>query len=98
MRLSGSLSAELIGGHLARALVLDELEGDLLTFPEIAHASALDCGDVDEHVLAAIIRLNEAETLGGIEPFNCADAMTNPFAKCMKHVIAHAQDFRFFER
>ena len=73
-RRQASLGAELIGRHLARALVLHELEGDLLTFPEIAHAGALDGADVDEHVLAAVIGLNETETLGRIEPLDCADA------------------------
>jgi hypothetical protein len=34
---------------------------------------------VDEGVSAAVIRLNEAETLGGIEPFNCASGHNEPF-------------------
>jgi hypothetical protein len=67
-----SLGAQVVGRHLARALVLDELVRDLLTIAEVAHASALDGADVDEHVLTAIIRLNEAETLGPVEPFHCA--------------------------
>jgi hypothetical protein len=29
---------------------------------------------MDEHVLAAVIRLDEAITLGGIEPFDSADS------------------------
>ena len=33
---------------------------------------ALNRADVDEHVLAAAIGLDEAETLGGVEPLDCA--------------------------
>ena len=45
---------------------------DLLAFDDFAHSGAFDGRDVDERVSAAIIRLNEAEALGEIEPFNCA--------------------------
>jgi len=75
----GSLSAELIGRHLARALVLNHLVRDLLTFAEIAHSGALDSADVDENVLTAIIRLDEAKTLGRIKPLNCAGRHDEPF-------------------
>jgi hypothetical protein len=74
-----SLGAELIRRHLARTLVLGELVGDLLTFLEITHASALDGADVDEHVLPAVIRLDETETLGRIEPLDCTGAHDEPF-------------------
>ncbi|CAD5250439.1 hypothetical protein BOS5A_10377 [Bosea sp. EC-HK365B] len=66
-----SLGAQVVGRHLARTLVLDELVRDLLAVTQIAQAGALDGADVDEHVLAAIIRLDEAETLGAVEPFHC---------------------------
>jgi hypothetical protein len=60
--------AEAAGRGLAGAAVLLDLEVDLLTFNEVRHASAFDSGDVDENVRAAIVRLDEAETLGSIEP------------------------------
>jgi hypothetical protein len=63
---------EIASGHLARLVVALEVEADLLAFDEFAHSGALDGGDVNEGVVAAIIRLNEAEAFGGIEPFNCA--------------------------
>jgi len=41
---------------------------DVLPFVERAQSSALNCGDVDEHVPAARLRLNETVALGRIEP------------------------------
>ena len=41
-----------------------------LPFIEPAEAGALDCRDVDKHIFAAALRLDEAVTLGRIEPFN----------------------------
>src|SRR6185295_4557902 len=35
-------------------------------------AGALDGADMDEHVLAAVIRLDEAEALGAVEPLHCS--------------------------
>src|ERR1044071_1317332 len=49
-----------------------ELVRDLLAFAEGRQARALDGGDVDERVLAAVIRLDEAEALGGVEEFHGA--------------------------
>src|SRR5207244_6789490 len=53
--------------------VLFDLILDLLPFIERTQSSALDCGDVDEHVLAATaLRLNESIALGRIEPLHRA--------------------------
>jgi len=71
-------SLKLLGGHLAGPAVAGDLEAELLAFLQIAHASTLDCGDVNEHILAAVVRLNEAETLGGIEPFHDAGGHEEP--------------------
>ncbi|CVI21193.1 conserved hypothetical protein [Agrobacterium tumefaciens str. B6] len=76
-RPSGSL--QIAGRHFSRLVVALKLEADLLTFDEFAHACALNGGDVDERIGAAIVRLNEAEALGGIEPFNCASGHDEPF-------------------
>jgi hypothetical protein len=48
-------------GDLAGTAVFLGIEGDFLTFDQAAHSGALERGSVDEHVLAAIIRLNEAK-------------------------------------
>jgi hypothetical protein len=60
--------AQVVGRALARTLVLDQIVSDLLTFDEVTHASALNCGDVDKHVGRTFIRLDEAKTLGAVEP------------------------------
>src|SRR6266446_997461 len=44
-----------------------------LTLLEVADAGALDRGDMNEHVLRAVVRLDEAVTLLGVEPFNGTD-------------------------
>jgi hypothetical protein len=82
--------------HLARLVVALEVEADLLAFDDFAHSSALDGRDVNEGVSAAVVRLNEAEAFGGIEPFNCASGHDEPFhsniddrhAKALRMMIA----------
>src|SRR5690606_28176379 len=54
----------------AGTAVLLDLEIDLLAFDQVRHASTLDCGDVDENVLTAIVGLDEAEALGGVKPLD----------------------------
>src|SRR3954469_15961917 len=63
-------SLEILGGSLAAGTVGDQLELDLLAFRQMGHAGALDGADVHECVLAAVIRRNEAEALGAVEPLN----------------------------
>src|SRR5580658_4707554 len=63
---------ELASRHLAVLLVPFELEADLLAFAERAEAGAFHGRDVDEDVRAAVVGLNEAEALGGVEPLHCA--------------------------
>src|SRR5665213_1536900 len=55
------------GGELA-ALGHDVV-ADLLAFTEAGHAGLLDGRDVDEHVIAAVNRSDEAEALLRIEEF-----------------------------
>src|SRR5690348_6924720 len=57
----------------AAARVALDVEADLLALVQVADARALDGRDVHEHVLAAIIRLDEAEALLGVKPFYGAD-------------------------
>src|SRR6266545_1580932 len=49
--------------------VLFDLILDLLPLIERAQSSALDSRDVDKHIPAALLRLNESIAFGGIEPF-----------------------------
>ena len=50
----------------------DQFVADLLGLVEGRQTSALDGADMDEHVLRAVIRLDEAKTLLRIEPFDFA--------------------------
>src|SRR5262249_5065717 len=59
-----------VGRGFAALTVLFELERHLLAIGQAAHASALNSGNVDEHVLAAAFRRDEAEALGGVEKLN----------------------------
>src|SRR5882757_4466182 len=61
---------ELARGHLAAALVALKLVRDLLTFVQRAEARTFDGRDVHEDVVAAVIGLDEAEALGGVEPLH----------------------------
>jgi hypothetical protein len=48
-------------------------------------ASALNSADMNEHICAAIIRLNKAEAFLGIEPFNSSGSHTrNILKRCCK--------------
>ena len=68
-----SINLEIDGRLLAAALVALRVEGDLLSFSQVGEASALNGGDMDEHVLTTAHRLDESIALLGVEPFDCAD-------------------------
>jgi hypothetical protein len=61
---------QIIGGRFAGPPIGHDLEFDLLALVQAMHSSALDCADMHEDVLAAVIRLNEAEALLTIEPLH----------------------------
>jgi hypothetical protein len=63
-------SLKLVRRHLAGAAILQKLIIHLLAFTQVMHARALDGADVNEHILTAIDRLNEAEALLPIEPLH----------------------------
>jgi hypothetical protein len=67
----GSNHLEISSGLLA-ALGHD-FEADLLALVQRAHTSTLHCRDVHEHILRAIVRLNEAVALLSIEKFHSSD-------------------------
>src|SRR5271165_1438147 len=69
----GSGGAKVAGARLARALVGDEFEVDLLAFVQVVHPGALNGADMDEHVRAAVVRLDETKALLGIEPLYGSD-------------------------
>ena len=65
----GVLRARDIGSLLAFRALRD-FELDFLTFFEGLETVHIDCGEVREQILAAVIRSDEAKTFGIIEPFN----------------------------
>src|ERR1700749_591026 len=74
--------AKIVGRRLARAAVCHDLIGDLLAFTQRSKAGALDGADVHEHVVAAVVRLNEAEALGRVKPLHGSHAHGgSPFSR-----------------
>ena len=65
----GSLRADDVGSLLAFRALRD-FELDFLTFFEGLKTVHIDCGEVCEQILAAVIRGDEAKTFGIIEPLN----------------------------
>ena len=63
-----SEGAELVGGLLSALAVGGQFIGDSLVLPETTEARTLHGTDVDEHVLCAVIRLNETIAFGLVEP------------------------------
>lgn len=61
---------QLIGGLLARAAIRGHFIGNLLVLLKGTKAGTLDSADMHEDVLAAVFGLNEAITLGFVEPLN----------------------------
>ena len=62
--------AQIVGGRLAGLSIGDRLEGDLLSFVESLQSGAFDGADMHENVLAAVIRLDEAEAFLAVEPLH----------------------------
>jgi hypothetical protein len=62
--------AQVFGGRFAAAAVGHNVKGDLLSLVESAHSGAFDRADMDEDILVAVFRLNEAEALLAIEPLH----------------------------
>src|SRR5437764_15342829 len=58
---------------------------DTLTFDQRIHPRALDRGNMDEHVLTAIARLDEAVALHLVEPFHGTDSHLG-LLRCRRHV------------
>ena len=72
LRLSGGFRRLQIHSARFAALVLLQVVRQALVLNEAAHAGTLDSGDVNEGVIAAPVRLNEAVALALVEKFNGA--------------------------
>src|SRR6185369_11727560 len=89
-------SAALQIGSCRLAAVLDHVIAHLLTIAQRSDAGALDRRDMDEDVLGAIIWLDEAVTLLGVEPFDCTSSHSFPLDRCTTFAPRriHADDRR----
>src|SRR5262249_51175366 len=60
-----------IGGRSLSAILLD-VETQLLALPKGAQSRTLDGRDVHEHILGAVVGLDKAVALLGVEPLHCS--------------------------
>jgi hypothetical protein len=67
---NGSSKRQIFRARFAPHLVGLEFECNLLTFGEAGQTGALDGAYMNEHIIPAIIGLDEAKTLLAIEPLN----------------------------
>jgi hypothetical protein len=71
------LAIDLEVGRRDPATAIDQREAQGLTFGQTGQAGLLDCADVHEHILTAIIANDEAETLLAVEELDDAGAFAN---------------------
>src|SRR5450830_161516 len=81
----GSRSARLDVGSLLAFRALRDFELHLLTFFQGLEAVHVDCGEMREQILTAIIRSDEAKTFGVIEPLNGTCCHKKNFQILTKH-------------
>ena len=62
--------AQILGCRFAGPAVCNDIKRNLLSLVEGAHAGAFDGADMNENVLASLVRLNEAKTLLAVEPLH----------------------------
>src|SRR4051812_20362139 len=70
-RVRADASGDLEVGCRGLAALHHHLIADLLAFIQTTKTSRLYRCDVDEHVLAAVLRHNEAIAFGRVEPLDC---------------------------
>ena len=63
-------SSQVISGHLAGLAIFDQVVSNLLPVVQAAHARSFDGGGVNEDIVSAIVRLDEAVALRRVEPFH----------------------------
>src|SRR6185295_17477948 len=80
---------QICGSGLAAARIVLHVECQLLAFIEVAHAGTLDRRNVNEHIRAAIVLHDEAESLLGVEEFNGTCGHQGLLNKTRKRVVPH---------
>jgi hypothetical protein len=84
---------EIAGGRFARAGIRQDVEANLLALLQVAHSGALDRADMDEHVLAAVVGLDEAEALLRIKPLYCTNLHSRSLSREMRE-FASSREMR----
>src|SRR6267378_8400477 len=64
--------AQIFRGRFASPAIRDDFERNLLPLVEGAHPCTFDRADMDEDILAALVRLNKAKTLLVVKPLHCS--------------------------
>jgi hypothetical protein len=83
-----SSGAQIVGRRFARATIGHDFVADLLAFTQRTKTGTFDSADVHEHVIAAVIRLDEAIALGCVKPLHGSHAHGgSPFSDIQ--VVAH---------
>jgi hypothetical protein len=77
--------------RLAGAAIRSQLVADLLAFTKAGHASLFDSADMNENIGAAVVRLDEAEALLDVEPFNSAGSHAPTFLQASLN-LAHGHE------
>ncbi len=77
-------------------LTLLDVEAHFLTFVECFVTLASDCGVVNEYVLAAIFRSDEAETFRRVEPLNCTSTQDNTLYQKNNNMDKPSESWSFF--
>src|SRR5712671_7600463 len=86
--------AQIFRRGLARPSISNNVEGHLLSFVKAMHPGAFDCADVHEDILAAIIRLDEAEAFLAVEPLHGSlRHLTLPSGRCVKKAARRRSRF-----
>src|ERR1035441_2243674 len=84
---------QICSGRLAVLAIGFDVERKLLALVEIAHAGALDCRDVNEHIRPAAVLHDEAEALLGVEELNGTCGHGGLLLKTLKGVNAPYKPF-----
>ena len=83
-----SSGAQIVGRRFARATIGHDFVADFLAFTKRTKTGTFDSADVHEHVIAAVIRLDEAIALGCVKPLHGSHAHGgSPFSDIQ--VVAH---------
>jgi hypothetical protein len=80
---AASNGAQVVRRGLARPAIGNDIERDLLSLVEAAHSRTLDGADMHEHILAAVIGLNEAIAPLGVEELYGALCRIIPRSDCV---------------